>query len=179
MNPDAITVVGGMTMELTRKLIDAGAELGTYNRAGTYVFTAQQDFKWLLLDLMQEEGVEVLFHSTMVDAVKDGSAICGVVVENKSGRQVLLGRVVVDASGDGDIAARAGAPYMLGVGPEDYTANLAPKGTLSQMGVMFRMGNVVLDRLFKFFKDNPQHFVVQRIAKMPLDEVMQRFKNRF
>ena len=68
-------------------------------------------FKYVTLKLCVEAGVDLLFHTWFCDAILLNGAIKGVIVENKSGRQALLAQVVVDASGDGDVAARAGAPF--------------------------------------------------------------------
>jgi hypothetical protein len=59
-----------------------------------------------------DAGVDLMLHTWFCDAiVTEGGVLRGVVVENKSGRQALMAKVVVDASGDGDVAARAGAPF--------------------------------------------------------------------
>ncbi len=63
------------------------------------------------LDMIDEAGVELLLHTWVSDVVMDGGVIRGVVVQNKGGRGVILGRTFVDASGDADVAAFAGAPF--------------------------------------------------------------------
>jgi hypothetical protein len=68
-------------------------------------------FKYLTLKLCVEAGVDLLFHTWFCDSIVEDGVLKGVIVENKSGRQALLAKVVVDASGDGDVAARAGAPF--------------------------------------------------------------------
>lgn len=70
-----------------------------------------EKFKYVTLKMCVEAGVEVLFHTWFCDAIVEGDTVRGVLVENKSGRQAMLARVVIDASGDGDVAARAGAPF--------------------------------------------------------------------
>lgn len=176
-DPAGVHVVGGIPMEITRRLLAAGHALGTLGQPGAYVFTDQQEFKRLLLTMMEEAGVRLLLHSLFVDVVMDGDSVAGVVVENKSGRQVLLGKIVVDASGDGDVAAKAGAPYVIGVGPDDLGAKAGvPLGSMGGMGVMFRVGNVDLERLFQFLFANPQYFQMQRLAQMTLDEAYAAFR---
>ena len=54
-DPASVQIVGGMPMEITRRLLDAGAGLGTEGTAGNYVFTSPPRFKWLLLDMMEED----------------------------------------------------------------------------------------------------------------------------
>jgi ribulose 1,5-bisphosphate synthetase/thiazole synthase len=171
-DPASVQVAGGIPMEITKRLIAMGAALGTSGQAGTYVFTSPEEFKVLLLDMMQDAGVRLLLHSLIVDVVKDGPAVRGIVVENKAGRQVLLAKMVVDATGDGDVAAQAGAPFIVGVGPDDPCAKrmgMAP-GTMGHMGVMFRVGNVNLSMLFEHLKTHPKQFSMQSCALMALDE---------
>ena len=65
-------------------------------------------------EMMAEEGVTVLLNTNAFDAVVENGAVKGVAVSNKSGGQVYLADVVVDASADGDIAAAAGAEFTFG-----------------------------------------------------------------
>lgn len=67
-------------------------------------------FKWVADVMVQEAGVRPLLHCLAVDVVMDGNTIRGIVTESKSGRQVILAKRVIDATGDADIAFRAGAP---------------------------------------------------------------------
>jgi hypothetical protein len=63
---------------------------------------------------MQEARAQWWYYSYVVDSIVENGRIRGVVVESKSGREAILAKVVIDASGDGDVAARAGASYELG-----------------------------------------------------------------
>ena len=67
-------------------------------------------FKVVADELVREAGVEPLLHCLATAPIMDGDTIEGVVTESKSGRQAILAKRVVDASGDADIAFRAGAP---------------------------------------------------------------------
>ena len=77
-----------------------------------------EKLKYLLLKLAVEAGVDLLLHTYFCDAAVQAGVLGGVIVENKSGRQALLAQVVVDASGDCDVAARAGAPFWQTRGEE-------------------------------------------------------------
>jgi len=69
----------------------------------------------LVLDEMCEAcGVEVLFHTMFTEPVLDGKRICGVRLFNKSGAAAYGAKVVVDATGDGDVAFRSGVPCVSG-----------------------------------------------------------------
>nr|WP_315267512.1 FAD-dependent oxidoreductase [Microbacterium lemovicicum] len=61
-------------------------------------------------ELVVDAGVHLLFHATAVSAVMDGDRIDAVVLESKSGRTAVRGRVFIDGSGDADLAVWAGAP---------------------------------------------------------------------
>lgn len=70
--------------------------------------------KLVLEQMMAEAGAQWWYHSYVVDSIVEDGRIRGVVVESKSGREAILAKVVIDASGDGDVAARAGVPFELG-----------------------------------------------------------------
>lgn len=67
--------------------------------------------KYLMVEMIEEAGVKVLLHCWGVDAVVNGNQVRGAVFESKSGRQAILAKVVIDATGDGDVFAAAGAAY--------------------------------------------------------------------
>jgi glycine/D-amino acid oxidase-like deaminating enzyme len=70
--------------------------------------------KYSLANMLLASGVRLLFHSYVVQALTvEGGGLSGVVVENKAGRSAILARMVVDATGDGDVSASAGAPCHL------------------------------------------------------------------
>ncbi|MCK4375629.1 MAG: FAD-dependent oxidoreductase, partial [Candidatus Brocadiae bacterium] len=68
-------------------------------------------FKYVTLRMCAEVGVDIMFHTYFCDSIVEGRAVRGAIVENKSGRQAMMAHVVVDASGDADVCARAGAPF--------------------------------------------------------------------
>src|SRR6201995_2605986 len=67
-------------------------------------------FKWVADVLVEEAGIKPLLHRLCVAPIVENGAIRGVIVESKAGREAILARRVVDATGDADIAVRAGAP---------------------------------------------------------------------
>ncbi len=70
-----------------------------------------EKFKYLVLKMCEEAGVDLMLHTWFSDAIVEGGALAGVVVESKSGRRALKAAVTVDATGDADVAARAGVPF--------------------------------------------------------------------
>lgn len=69
----------------------------------------------LVLDSwLEDAGVELLFQTLVVETIIIDNKVTGVIVENKGGRSAILADVIIDASGDGDVAARAGAKFEVG-----------------------------------------------------------------
>jgi hypothetical protein len=121
VEPDATQVVRGIAEEivLALKQLD-GLGKSPYaqkpypTEPGRLEYSYAIDtekFKYVTLKLCVDAGVDILFHTYFCQSIVEEGALRGVIVENKTGRQALLAKVVVDASGDGDVAARAGAPF--------------------------------------------------------------------
>jgi len=71
-------------------------------------------FKVVADRMVREANVELLLHTFATDVVVEDGAIRAVIVESKSGRQAVVGKVFIDATGDADVAFRAGAPTVQG-----------------------------------------------------------------
>lgn len=82
-----------------------------------------EKFKYLILKMCVDAGVDPMFHTWFCDSIVDNDVLRGVIVENKSGRAALIARIVVDASGDGDVSARAGASFRQTIGDEAKRLN--------------------------------------------------------
>jgi len=70
-----------------------------------------EKFKYLTLKMAVDSGVKILFHTWFSDVIVESGKLTGVIIENKSGRQAVFSKTVIDASGDGDVAFKAGVPY--------------------------------------------------------------------
>ena len=75
---------------------------------------SHEALKQALFEMAAEAGVRVRLHTHVAGAVVESGAVKGVVAESKSGREAFLAAVTVDATGDGDVAARAGAAFDVG-----------------------------------------------------------------
>jgi hypothetical protein len=76
----------------------------------SYVIDVER-FKYVTLKLAAESKVDILLHTFFCAPILEGKDLRGVIIENKSGRQAIMAKVVVDASGDADVAARCGVPF--------------------------------------------------------------------
>jgi len=133
-NPRDLQIAVGLATEITNRLLQVEAALGTWGQAGKYVFTDNAAFKRLLLHMVAENDISLRLHTMAVDVIRDGTLLAGVVLESKSGRQIVPTKQVVDATGDGDLAVRAGAPYTLGVTADDLCAAQGNIGEMMAMG---------------------------------------------
>lgn len=123
-------VIRGLGDELLQRIakLDHGAI--DYGGDAHNPTTDPEATKLVMDDMIREAGVNVFFHSWGVEAIMDGPAVRGAVFESKAGRQAILAKVVIDASGDGDMFAAAGAEFE----QRSYA-----------IGTVHRLGNV--DRL--------------------------------
>jgi hypothetical protein len=98
-------------------------------------------------DLLLSAGVEILFHALAAGVVMASpERVQALLVETKSGRRAVLGRTFIDASGDGDLAAWAGAPYAKGDG----------QGNMLYPSTMFRLNGIDPARAGKAWEVIPQ-----------------------
>jgi hypothetical protein len=100
-------------------------------------------FKYVADKMVQEAGITPLLHCSVVDTVRKGDTIRGVITESKAGRQAILAKRVIDATGDADIAFHAGAPYR-----KD------PKEELQAVSVSFGCSGVDVKRLTEYAKEH-------------------------
>lgn len=70
--------------------------------------------KRVYLDMLFESGANVLLYTMACQPIVEDGCVKGAIVENKNGRQAIMAKVIIDGTGDGDIAARAGVPYIVG-----------------------------------------------------------------
>ena len=72
--------------------------------------------KTVALEMLTDAGVDVLFYTACAGVVldDDGTTIRGILTESKSGREAILAKVVIDCTGDADVAYRAGVPTEKG-----------------------------------------------------------------
>ncbi len=73
-----------------------------------------EKLKTLYLEMLDEVGCRVMLYTFAEDAICDGDKVLGATVINKSGKTDIYAKITIDATGDGDIAARAGAEFILG-----------------------------------------------------------------
>lgn len=106
-------LLGGVTHEFLHRLDAYGGAHFTNAAAHAMIFDPESMVA-VCQAMVLESGGGLLLHTWIAGALTEGSRVVGVVVENKSGRQAIRGKVVIDCTGDGDVAAHAGAAFELG-----------------------------------------------------------------
>ncbi len=122
---------GGINRELRSLLESRNAWGGLWN-----ISYDRCQMIMALDEIALEAGVKMLLYAIAEEPVMDGNRVCGVIAATKSGPAAILADIVIDCSGDGDIAARAGADFK--VGRED-------DGMMQPMTMMFKVGGVKPD----------------------------------
>jgi hypothetical protein len=106
-------VLAGAVTNFLERLVGAGGAIAPSLKTGYVVPFDPEIFKLVALELLDDAGVRFLFHAFASDTLGNRD-VKGVVFETKSGPIVIQAGAVVDCTGDGDVAARAGAPYDVG-----------------------------------------------------------------
>jgi ribulose 1,5-bisphosphate synthetase/thiazole synthase len=135
-------VCQGIGEEMMRRLDKLDGAI-INRRPGVAPTVDAEAVKYLMVEMIEEAGVKVFLHCWGVDAIVNGNTVKGAVFESKSGRQAILAKNVIDATGDGDILAAAGAEYQR---------------RSHNVGLVSRIGN--LDRIDKKLVDQspkPRH----------------------
>ena len=109
--------------------------------------------------MVLESGAELLLHTWVVEPIMEGNTVKGVITESKSGRQALLGKVVIDCSGDGDLLPKTGT---------ETTDVMVPGSRIAQFGWVHWLCNVDLDKFHDFKESQPDEYraVVENITSL-------------
>src|SRR3954462_3379616 len=106
---DKHQIIGGPGWEFLERMEREGHAIINRDTKRTQIFP--EATKQVALEMVMEAGVELFLHTWAGELLTEGGKITGLVVQSKSGRQVVLAKTFVDCSADGDVAAQAGAPF--------------------------------------------------------------------
>ncbi|NLX92832.1 MAG: FAD-dependent oxidoreductase, partial [Clostridiales bacterium] len=101
------------------------------------------------MDLMvqEEENVHVMLHCWGTKPIMDGNMVKGVICESKEGRRAVMAKVIIDATGDGDLYSQAGAPCF-----DDRSS----ESRADKTALVWRMGGVDFELFARWGRDNPE-----------------------
>jgi hypothetical protein len=103
--------------------------------------------KCIMNDMVEEAGVKLSLHSLGTQAIVKKGKVQGVIFESKSGRQAVLGKVIIDGTGDADLLPSAGA---------EFDGVVDPKLRSSMLALVFRVGNCDFKKYNEFREANPK-----------------------
>lgn len=147
-------VVNGLPQAFIEELVKHGGATGhmkCLNPYGTGVYVcvySHEIYKYVAQKILTEAGVDILFYSEIREVLKKENKVCGVKIGSRFGGYTVAADVVIDATGDGDVAALAGEGYEYGDG----------LGGTQPSSAMFEMANVDMERLYRYVLDNLQDF---------------------
>lgn len=162
-------VIQGIAQEIVERLQERNGSPGHLRDTigFTYSLTPYHPeiYKVVAFEMLQESGTDVLLHTSAIDVTAGDGVIQSVTLYNKSGIQPVKGKFFIDATGDADIACKAGAPWEQG--------NSQRK--VQPMTMKFRMKGVQLDRVKQYIQDHPDQFyektLFDQLDELPLTSV--------
>lgn len=110
----------------------------------TYEVLDTEIFKHIADKLVQDANITPILHCLAVDAIMEDQTIRGVITESKSGRQAILAKRIIDATGDADIAFHSGAPFRK-----------SPKNELMEVSVNFGASGINIGKFLMYVYLNP------------------------
>ncbi len=113
-----------------------GSDMGRHGNASQLI--DHERLKLVMLDMLEESGAKLQLYSFAAGVIQDDSRVRGIITESKSGREAIMAKITVDASGDGDIAAMAGVPFHKGREGD---------GKTQPMTIMLQLGGVDTGRV--------------------------------
>ncbi len=153
---DRLDPIGGVLVPRRSEIGSTDEKLVSYWRRfmgntnkGRIEYTAWVDpelLKCVLNDMVEDAGIKLLLHSWGTRAIVEDSVVKGVIFESKSGRQAVMGKVIIDGTGDGDLLPSAGAEWEGGFDPSLRSSMLA---------LVFRIGNCDYQKYCDFRESDP------------------------
>jgi hypothetical protein len=141
-------VIAGALSEFLERLVQSGGAIAPSLETGYVTPFDPEIFKMVALEILDHYKVKMLFHSFASGIfIADGTT--GVVLETKSGPLVIVADTIVDCTGDGDIAASAGAKFATGREVDNL---------VQPMSLMFRMAEFQKIAFQNYVKDHPDQW---------------------
>ena len=120
-------IIRGIFEEIVDRMVERGFAIHPSEVMGGTAFTSwikighdhvtpfeAEGLKLVLDEMLDEADVKVLYHTSFLQPVIEDSTITGAYVSSKAGIQLINAKVVIDCTGDGDVAARSGVPFEMG-----------------------------------------------------------------
>jgi ribulose 1,5-bisphosphate synthetase/thiazole synthase len=136
---------GGIGWEFEKRAKEMGAAVPE-SQSLSYELDSE-GFKLVADALVEEAGIHPMLHRQFVTPIMQGTRITGIITESKAGREAILADCVIDATGDADIAHRAGAPCAK-----------TPIEQMQAASVMFHVAGINKQRFMDDVNENPNTY---------------------
>lgn len=147
-------IVRGFPQRLIDQMMSIGGATGHLKcinprGSGSYICLYDHEaYKYAAQELLIEAGVEIQYHACVTQVIKSGNAVTGLVFGSRFGSEHIQTQIVIDATGDGDVAVLSGEAYSVG----------NAEGKMQPASLMFEMANVDTEALYHYVLCNPQEF---------------------
>lgn len=155
-------IIRGLFKEIVEQMVKKGYAIHPSEVMGGTAFTSwikvghdhvtpfeAEGLKLVLDEMLEEAGVQVLYHTSFLQPIMRDNTIIGAVLSSKRGVELVNATVVIDATGDGDVAFRCGAEYEMG--NEEL-------GLMQPATMFFRISNVDTDKVEADIQANLHNF---------------------
>ena len=141
---------GSMDKEIVRYYFQRSFFMTRLDRVSYAAIIDAEISKVILNEMVEEAGIKTYCHAWGTEPIMEGNTCQGVIIESKSGRQAILGKIVIDSTGDGDLFPYAGIEF------ED---NIPPNFRIANLALCFWVDAVDLKKANEFRQKNPQQFM--------------------
>ncbi len=145
-------IISGIAQEIVDRLKKENATLGhimtneTEGHLNSITFIDPEWVKIVAEEMLLESGCEILYHSFVCAATVENSTLKGITVANKAGLTQYTAKCFIDTTGDADLS------YFAGV---EYENGRAEDGLCQAMSLMFKLGDVDVEKVTSNFSENP------------------------
>ena len=128
---------GNVGNKLYHEVLEKAAQKNYFNNGEKTVTIDPELLTLTYIEMLEDAGVDILLYTTVCDVIMEGKTLKGIICHNKDGFCALYSKVVVDATGDGDVAYKSGVPYILGRESD---------GKMQPATLMFKVGGVNMEK---------------------------------
>jgi len=162
---DGTQVVRGIAEEIVDCLAETGAASDKWKNVEVPCIPNNSEaMQECLFNKLVDAGVRILIHTFVADVIMEGNSAKGVIVETKMGRMAIMAEVLIDSTGDADLAYHAGAEY-------EYYGN-------DSCSTLFEMANVDLDKVMKYYEEHPDEFDENKDVSLPFEIFRKNYYER-
>lgn len=138
--------VGGIAYEFFKKIEAAGGVENPNYDKDAYILYDSETAKYVITEMYeQQENLDALYLTMVTKAIMDGNKLSGLIIENKSGRQVVFAKQFIDCTGDADLLAFSGSHYEE-LPVEDY----------HPASLIAKISNVDTEKLAAYYNARPK-----------------------